>query len=157
MCWVGGLKRVRSSTTWRVSTTTASGSSPRRLRCRTGPSAPPVSPSQGPSKERASSPFQRAHVWLGRFCCSNCLYLLDFDNIVMREIIGCCGIVCSNCDIYKATNDDNNDLRDIIFKREIEGGGMATDFKSYLVENIRWRISTAMVALLRINALWINL
>ena len=70
---------------------------------------------------------------------------------MMREIIGCCGIVCSNCDIYKATKNDNNDLRDVIFKREIEGG-MATDFKSYLVENIRWRISTAMVVLLRINA-----
>lgn len=41
---------------------------------------------------------------------------------MMREIIGCCGIVCSNCDIYKATKNDNNDLRDIIFKREIEGG-----------------------------------
>jgi hypothetical protein len=40
----------------------------------------------------------------------------------MREIIGYCGIVCSNCDIYKATKNGNNDLREIIFKREIEGG-----------------------------------
>lgn len=40
----------------------------------------------------------------------------------MREIIGYCGIVCSNCDVYKATKNDNNDLRDIIFKRDIEGG-----------------------------------
>jgi hypothetical protein len=40
----------------------------------------------------------------------------------MREIIGCCGIVCSNCDIYKATENDDNDLRDIIFKRQIEWG-----------------------------------
>ena len=40
----------------------------------------------------------------------------------MREIIGCCGIVCSNCDIYKATQNDDDDLRAIIFERQMEWG-----------------------------------
>jgi len=40
----------------------------------------------------------------------------------MGEVIGYCGLICSNCDIYKATENDDNDLREIVFNRQIEWG-----------------------------------
>ena len=63
----------------------------------------------------------RARI-LDRFYCAPCLYSLDFNNIVMKKIIGCCGLVCSDCDIYKATKNNDDELRDQIFKRQIVWG-----------------------------------
>ncbi len=40
----------------------------------------------------------------------------------MGKVLGCCGIVCSNCDIYKATQNADNDLPAIVFERQIEWG-----------------------------------
>jgi len=59
----------------------------------------------------------------------------------MGEVIGCCGIVCSNCDIYKATRDDDDNLRSIVFDRQVKWGH-ADRFQSiygreYTLEDIR--------------------
>ncbi len=40
----------------------------------------------------------------------------------MKEIIGCCGLVCSDCQIYEATQNDDHDLRSILYRRQIEWG-----------------------------------
>lgn len=50
------------------------------------------------------------------------LYLLDNNDFIMGKIIGCCGIICSDCQIFEATQNQDDDLRAILFQRQIEWG-----------------------------------
>jgi hypothetical protein len=54
--------------------------------------------------------------------CSSRLYLLDDKDFVMGEVVGCCGLVCSDCQIYLATQSRDEDLRATIFQRQKNWG-----------------------------------
>lgn len=43
-------------------------------------------------------------------------------DIVMGEVVGCCGLACSNCQIYLATQNRNEDLRAIVYQRQKKWG-----------------------------------
>jgi len=45
---------------------------------------------------------------------------MTFNFFVMSEVVGCCGITCSDCEVFRATQKDDDDARALILNRDKE-------------------------------------
>lgn len=40
----------------------------------------------------------------------------------MDDLIGCCGLICSRCQVYEATQNQDEELRAAVYQRQIDWG-----------------------------------
>jgi hypothetical protein len=40
----------------------------------------------------------------------------------MDEVVGCCGLICSKCKVYEATQSQDEELRAAVYQRQIDWG-----------------------------------
>lgn len=40
----------------------------------------------------------------------------------MDELVGCCGLICSKCQVYEATQNQDRELRSAVYQRHIDWG-----------------------------------